>query len=71
LLHDEGMNTTETLYSSNSYRVDVNTHGVEITNLHTGDIKWLTGADADKAREQSVLAHHTDNILAAYFGSGR
>ena len=46
------MNTNEstntegrTLYTSNSFLVRENKYGVEITNMHTGESRWLTNND--------------------------
>jgi hypothetical protein len=36
------------IYSSNSYLVQANQHGVEVTDMHTGFTAWLQG---DKAAE--------------------
>lgn len=66
-------------YSSNSYRVEANKYGVEITNLHTGDIRWLQGDDAQEittnlevlasteGASEEALTEHTDHYLSEYF----
>jgi hypothetical protein len=54
-----------TAYSSISYRVESNEHGVEITNLHTGDIAWITNFDPRCAELR--VAELSDRYLSRYF----
>lgn len=54
-----------TTYSSNSYRVDANEHGVEITNMHSGAIAWFDNFDPRSAELRS--AELSDRYLSRYF----
>jgi hypothetical protein len=63
--------TSRTEYASSSYLVLSNRNGVEVTDLHTGETRWLQGDDAATLREdlrKNYHRHLTDRMLSEYFG---
>ena len=76
------MNTTEgILYTSNSYRVEANSAGVEVTNMHTGYTEWFEGEAATDVRDalaiiparvpNAKVTKATDAYLSTLEGKGR
>ena len=66
-----------TVYSSNSFRVEANGAGTEITNLHTGFSRWLQGDESNDLQAaievvsarvpDAKVTEATDHYLSQYF----